>query len=217
MKTETLKKLQNYSGLIFLIFLIIHLFNHFTAIFGEKIYTTLYNISRRFYQNLIIETIILLSALIHMIIALYFWYTNKTTNTNTTFQKKIQKYGGWIMFFILPGHLIGTKIKPYLDGTDPDLSYISITLTHRVFGWIFVPYYHIYVLAAIGHVVISLYFVYVNRKNNNGLYFLIIFLTILVYLGIAVNFFEKLIKRDIQESYITFQKIKLLRKYLMII
>lgn len=62
-----LKRIHYISGLIISIFVGLHLFNHFTAIFGAEFHIAVMDKLRVVYRNIIVESILLIAVFVQII------------------------------------------------------------------------------------------------------------------------------------------------------
>ncbi|KAL1922723.1 uncharacterized protein VTP21DRAFT_9099 [Calcarisporiella thermophila] len=173
----TLSKIQAISGLTFGSFLGLHLGTHILAHFGiEKANQGMF-LFRRYYQNPLVEPIVILaSGIIHIgtgIAKYYLRSRRKTIYASTdssakkprtsSIRRNWHQFTGWYVLVFLPGHYLATRIVPNWFYVSPsssmnptggiDETFPAYTLINL--PYIFFPYYITFSAAGMYHLLVG--------------------------------------------------------------
>jgi hypothetical protein len=143
-------KIQALSGAFFGLFAVVHLFNQAVAHLGVETYTNVQHKLRTVYQNPILEPLIFASLGVHMlantIIIIRRWRRESDPKAvrSLTLSQKIQRWCGYLMAFLIVGHVFQTRFQqtffdPKLDG---DFALITYSLVYT--GDVFYAYYFLF-------------------------------------------------------------------------
>jgi hypothetical protein len=151
-----LKKISAASGLYFGVFLTMHLFSHYSTIFGMDKAMANVLFFRKLYQNPVFEIGLLASLVAHMISnAMVYRYRQKIERRSSVLKKnedsktkleppgslelKGHRYTGYFLSLAIIGHVSATRIVPLFILSDPSqFDYSFATYAQRaIFGPIF--------------------------------------------------------------------------------
>jgi hypothetical protein len=146
----TIKKIHYISGLTITLFVGLHLFNHFTSIFGTDKHIEIMNILRQFYRNIFIETILLFAVLVQIISGLKLFKTNRKL-VNTSFEKLHIWTGLYLaIFFVI--HLSAVLGGRYFLHLDTNFYFGVAGLNSFPTNLFFIPYYGLAIISFFGHI-----------------------------------------------------------------
>lgn len=127
----TWKKLQATSGLIFGVFLTMHLFSHFALIVGwETAQTNLMQTWRPIYQHPIFEITLLLATALHMVSNTVIIMKRGKLEAKKKVNGELlgHRYSGYFLAFSIFGHVGATRLAPLFLLDDPsqyDYSFVA--------------------------------------------------------------------------------------------
>ena len=162
----TWKKLSAVSGLSFGIFLIVHLISHYSLIVGfEKAQENLLKF-RAIYQHPVAEVVLFSSLALHMVSNTIVYLKRRKTDAalHKKYEDHLQKpsaellahrYAGYVIAVSVIGHIIGTRVAPFVFLEDPsifDYSFI-VAIDQKLPYHFFAIYMIIFGVAAGWHLV----------------------------------------------------------------
>lgn len=132
-----LKKLQALSGLIFGVFLVMHLLTHYSLNLGWDTAHSYQQLFRRIYQHPRVEIVIFGSLVVHMYSnTMIYIYRGKlaadkkegSATEKISLELKGHRYAGYFLAFSIFGHVAATRIGPMFimdDASEYDYGFIS--------------------------------------------------------------------------------------------
>ncbi len=145
-----LKKLHSISGLIVAIFIMLHLTNHISSIWGSDKHIEVMNLLRPFYRNIIVETILLLAILVQVISGLKLFVLKR--KIAITKYDKLQIWSGLYLAIFLAIHLSAVFGGRHLLNLDTNFYFGVAGLNTFPFNLFFIPYYALAIIAFFGHI-----------------------------------------------------------------
>lgn len=147
-----LAAIQGTSGLVFTAFLTPHLANTVAALWGEAAYNTVQHRLRFFYQNPLIEGIILGSLAAHVVASAVINIKKKLRKGDgkvdqVTTAKKAHSYAGYVLAFFAGSHVFFCRFH----GPAPEFSGLSYITRHRLAKFYFLPYLVLFAAAGVVH------------------------------------------------------------------
>lgn len=146
----SLKQIHRASGTLLAVFIILHLGNHISGIFGESTHIMVMDRLRVLYRNRIVETLLLLSVVMQIVSGLRLYFT-KRGNLLTQFDK-IQIWAGLYLSFFLLIHLTAVLAGRFVLDLDTNLYFGSAGINTFPFSLFFIPYYSLAIVSVFGHV-----------------------------------------------------------------
>lgn len=145
-----LKRSHQLSGIIISIFVVLHLFNHVSSIYGAKKHIEIMTMLRVVYRNVVAE-IILISAVLFQIISGIKLFRASRKIARSGFEK-LQRWSGLYLaiFFIL--HLTAVLGGRFLLKLDTNFYFGVAGLNTFPFNLYFIPYYGLAILSFFGHI-----------------------------------------------------------------
>ena len=148
-RKEVLTKQVHYiSGIILMVFIGLHLFNHCYAIFGAEKNIELMSILRKGYRNIFIEPLLLCSVVVQVISGIKLLRRKKSNKSN---YEKIHIYSGFYLAFFLVVHVSAVLIGRTF-GYDTYFYYNATTFNFSPLYFLFFPYYIMAILSFFGHI-----------------------------------------------------------------
>jgi succinate dehydrogenase/fumarate reductase cytochrome b subunit len=156
MVDRRLRAAQSLSGLIFAVFLLLHLANQMSAVLGASAYDRVQGELRRVYRSPFVELALVLSPLVvHMGLAVAtMWRRGRRLQAAPTLPARLHRWSGRLLLLFVLGHVAATRLPAVLDGVEPNFAGIAFT-----FRWIplwFWPYYSTLALAGWYHLLYGL-------------------------------------------------------------
>jgi succinate dehydrogenase/fumarate reductase cytochrome b subunit len=151
MVDRRLRAAQSLSGLIFAVFLLLHLANQMSATLGPSAYDRVQGELRALYRTPFVEVALVLSPLVvHMGLAVaMMWRRGRKQRDALTWPARLHRWCGRLLLLVVLGHVAATRLPALLDGVEPNFAGIAFT-----FRWIplwFWPYYSALALAGWYH------------------------------------------------------------------
>lgn len=144
---QVIIRTQRVSGLLFLLFLGLHLANTATAVLGPAAYDGFQAVARRLYQHPVYESLlILVPFVVHA--ACGIWRI-RTNGIGRTAGRKLHRYTGIFLMIVVIGHVLATRGPSLIAGIFPDFA--GIAFTFELAPAYFYPYYTLFAAAAIFH------------------------------------------------------------------
>ena len=169
LSTKSLIKIQVLSGAIFSIFLLLHLGNTLSSIFGYEVYNKYQEIAQWYYQNPAVEfPLVIFPLLAHSSVGvLLFIRRRKSKKQQRTLAQKIHSLMGLILLFVVFGHIAATRgISLYAN---TNVGFGGIAFTFKWMPLYFYPYYFILFMAGFYHAIngLSLIFKKIGLPSLN--------------------------------------------------
>jgi len=145
-----MKKVHFYSGLLLSLFVIVHLFNHLLGFFSIDWHIAFMDKARLFYQNSVIEPLLLLAILVQIIsgVNLVWRWGLKQKNL----QAFLHVYSGLYLAFFLFAHTSATLAGRFLLQVDTNFYFAATVVNVYPYYFIYVPYYFLGVFAFFVHI-----------------------------------------------------------------
>ncbi len=146
----TLKKVHYLSGVTISIFVALHLFNHFFALFGAAEHIEMMDKLRLIYRNIIAETILLFAVGIQIISGFKLFRKNRKSAKRGF--DKLQIWTGLYLalFFII--HLSAVLAGRYVLHLDTNFYFGVAGLNTFPLNLFFIPYYGLAIFSFFGHI-----------------------------------------------------------------
>ncbi len=145
-------RIQAISGLVFAVFLVLHLANMCAALFGQAAYDGFMSAMRWYYQSPLVElSAVLGAATVHMgaaVVRISQRRARAKSKTNASWRVRLHRYSGYYIMAAFFGHVIATRV-PGLLGHPADFSFVNFSLTYA--GVFFYPYYFLFALSGLYH------------------------------------------------------------------
>lgn len=155
-RNRSLLQVQAASGLLFALFLFVHLCNQMLAALGASAYNDAQRVLRRGYQAPVLEIVlVIIPMLVHAVAGiLRIWRRRQAPRGPVTTAARLHRISGIVLLIFFVGHVVATRGASLLYGIFPEFAGIAFTLR-----WIpayFWPYYTSFALAGLYHLVYGL-------------------------------------------------------------
>ena len=141
MSEKSLIRIQAVSGLIFSVFLVLHLLNTAAGALSQDVYDRFMAVARLYYQLPVVEIVgVVGAAVVHMGTGLARAWRRRSRRapTNLGWRVRLHRYSGYYLMLAFVGHVAATR-GPGLLGYPADLSFVHLSLAYA--GVFFYPYY----------------------------------------------------------------------------
>lgn len=187
---QQLKKIHFITGITISLFIVTHLLNQLTIVFGEAYYQSFMTLARVVYRNILVETILLLGVLLQVVSGLKL--LGKKWKRQLTVYDKLLVYSGLYLSFFLVAHVAAVLSTRYFFELDTNLYFGTAVLNAFPHVLLFAPYYGLAIIAFFTHLaciyrVKRLQAVHADLANTNKQTKLIIFLGIFLTFLILFN------------------------------
>ena len=145
----TIKRLHYVSGLTLLVFISLHLFNHFMSIFGAERHIWVMDNVRLFYRNTFIEFILLAAVFMQMISGIKLFINKR--KTATSFFDRLQMWTGLYLALFLIIHITAVFIGRLYLQLDTNFYFGVAGLNSFPLNLFFIPYYGLAIISVFGH------------------------------------------------------------------
>ncbi len=142
-----LKKIQAASGIVFLTFVIIHLANTWLAMFGAAAYDSFQAVVRLYYQNLVIESVLLGALLLHIVVGLT--RIIREPKRDLTTRAKWHRYAGFFLMIFIGGHIFAVRGPSWFLDVYPGFAGLAFSIDFA--PYYFFPYYALLAVAGFYH------------------------------------------------------------------
>ena len=148
-QSHQLKQLQAFSGMVFFVFLAIHLLNTYVAILGPAAYDAMQGVMRMFYQFPAIEALVLAALAVHLIVG--FLRIILEPKRTLTSRAKWHRYAGFFLSFVIVGHVLAVRGSSWFYDVYPQFAGLAFSIDY-VPGY-FLPYYFLLGMAGFYHAI----------------------------------------------------------------
>lgn len=150
MSNAKLLRTQAISGIVFLLFVAVHMLNTAFAVGGPESYNAFQRATRVVYQNPLVEIVLLVIPLgVHIGAALLRLRRSGFRRPHLPWRARLHRYTGYYLLTVIFGHVAATRGPSLFQDFHPEFAGLSFSL-----WWIpalFYPYYTLFVLSALYH------------------------------------------------------------------
>lgn len=146
MTHKTLARWQAISGLVFGVFLTLHLLNLMASVFGPGLYDAFALRVRPLYQQPLVEVGVLLTALVvHIVVGVLRIRARPPQRPGTTawsrlpLRTRVHRVSAYFLLLVIVGHVSATRLPAVLADVAVDFTALSYTM--QALPWLFYPYY----------------------------------------------------------------------------
>jgi hypothetical protein len=149
---KTLIRVQAVSGLVFGVFLLLHLGNLAAALLGQASYDAFMRNARLYYQFPLVEIAGVVGAAgVHLgagVMRILRRRKAAQADTTPTWRVRLHRWSGYYLMAAFAGHVAATRL-PGLFGHPADFSFLTFSLTFA--GAFFYPYYALFAASGLYH------------------------------------------------------------------
>lgn len=135
-------RIQAASGLVFSLFLALHLVNTMSASGGEATYNAFQDGARRFYQTALFEVLLVATPLVTHLTASIVRIVRRRRSGRAgkpALRTRLHRYTGWFLLVVIAGHAGATRIVPLATATQ--VRFGDLNFTTVLYGVAFSIYY----------------------------------------------------------------------------
>lgn len=145
-----LKSIHYYTSIIIVVFILLHLFNHLSAIFGVDVHIQIMNYGRTIYRNSVAEIILLLAIAIQIFSGIKLFIQKR--KLVITFYDKVQIYSGLYLALFFVIHISAILAGRYIFKLNTNIYFGVAGLNTFPFNIFFIPYYFLAILSFFSHI-----------------------------------------------------------------
>jgi succinate dehydrogenase/fumarate reductase cytochrome b subunit len=160
---RTVAKLQAVSGVVFAVFLGLHLVTTASAMGGPEVYDRVLNALRKIYRpHIAVEVMLIgLPAGVHVVCAAIRIVRRSKTSSRTLpgLRMRLHRWAGYFLLAIIGGHVFATRLMPTLASGPTATGHADFAyLAYSVLAWPFLmgPYYVLLGIAGAVHLLLGL-------------------------------------------------------------
>lgn len=146
---QQLKKVHFITGITISLFIVTHLLNQLSIIFGEEFYQSFMTATRLVYRNILVETILLLAVLLQVFSGAKL--LGKKWKRQLNSYDKFFVYSGLYLSFFLLAHVAAVMVTRFVLEQDTNLYFGTAVLNAFPYVLLFAPYYGMAIIAFITH------------------------------------------------------------------
>jgi succinate dehydrogenase/fumarate reductase cytochrome b subunit len=147
----TIKNIHRWNAMFLMAFIVFHMINHASGLWGIAAYNTVQDVLRVVYRNPFIEPLLLGSCLIQIVFGGVLIYRGYRRLLKTAWGKVRVISGGLVLYF-LGEHLLALVLARWVDGLDTNFYWPASVMSGPPFTWYFVPYYIMGVATLFTHI-----------------------------------------------------------------
>ena len=144
-----LKKLQAYTGILFAVFVLFHLFNTWLAAFGPQVYDSVQQSLRVVYQFAPVEALLLGALAVHAVVGVMRIAQEPKRNLST--RAKFHRYAGFFLLLVIGGHILAVRGASWFYDIYP--GFVGLAFSLEYVPLYFYPYYFLLGVAGFYHCV----------------------------------------------------------------
>lgn len=147
-----LLRLQAISGLIFAVFLLLHLVNVMVSAFGPDLYDAFQVQVRPLYQNPVVELPLLFGSLaVHIVVGVLRLRRRPRSRgwARLPLRTRLHRLSAYFLLVVIVGHIAATRLPSVIDGVW--LGFAGLTFSMEWMPGIFYPYYVVLGLTGLYH------------------------------------------------------------------
>lgn len=138
-----------FSGIVLALFIGIHLFNHFTSIFGIQRHLELMDSLRKIYRHPFIEIVLLVAVVVQILSGLRL--IRRKGCRKAAFFDKLHLYSGLYLAVFLVIHVSAVLVGRFYLKLDTNFYFGAAGINSFPVNLFFIPYYAMAVLSFFGH------------------------------------------------------------------
>lgn len=142
-----LKKVQAVSGVVFAVFVFVHLLNTWLAATGAAIYNGFQGAVRLAYQAPLIEALLLSALVVHIITGIT--RIVREPKRQLTTRARWHRYAGFFLLFFIGGHIFAVRGPSWFAGVYPGFEGLAFSIDFA--PYYFFPYYFLLGVAGFYH------------------------------------------------------------------
>lgn len=141
--------MQAVSGLLFSLFVLVHLCNTALAVVGADVYDGFQSAARGVYQWPLFEIALIGALLVHIISGILRMRARRGTKVVPPLRLRLHRYAAYYLAIFVFGHIGATRLPALLADAPPFFAGISFSMHFA--PWFFYPYYALLGIAGLYH------------------------------------------------------------------
>ena len=144
-----LARLQAVSGLLFSLFVLVHLSNTALAVLGPNLYNRFQSAVRGVYQWPVLELALVATLLVHVVSGVFRMRARRDSKAKPPLRLRLHRYAAYYLAVFVFGHMAATRLPALLADAPPFFEGVSFSL--HFMPWWFYPYYGLLGIAGLYH------------------------------------------------------------------
>ncbi|MGB8332163.1 MAG: hypothetical protein WCE62_18700 [Polyangiales bacterium] len=149
MNNSKLARVQAVSGLLFSVFVLVHLSNTALAIIGADLYDGFQSRARVVYQWPLLELALIGALLVHIVSGIVRMRARRGSTAEPPLRLRLHRYAAYYLAIFIFGHIGATRLPALLADAPPFFGGISFSMHFA--PWFFYPYYAVLGMAGLYH------------------------------------------------------------------
>jgi succinate dehydrogenase/fumarate reductase cytochrome b subunit len=142
-----LKQLQAGTGVMFAVFVAVHLLNTWLAVLGPGVYDSVQSVVRVVYQFAPLEAMLLAALVVHIVVGILRIVREPKRDLNL--RAKLHRYAGFFLVVVIAGHIFAVRGASWFYDVYPRFDGLAFSID-AVPGY-FYPYYFLLGVAGFYH------------------------------------------------------------------
>ena len=144
-----LARVQAVSGLLFSLFLLVHLTNTALAVFGADLYDGFQTAARSVYQSPLLELALIGTLVVHIVSGILRMRARRGSKAKPPLRLRLHRYASYYLAIFIFGHIGATRLPALLADAPPFFGGVSFSMHFA--PWWFYPYYALLGIAGLYH------------------------------------------------------------------
>ena len=144
-----MKKLHRTNAYLLLTFILLHLVNHLTLLFGVETHLAFMEAIRTIYRFLPVEILLYALFVSQMVLGIILIFKRGKPQDGWAWAQVLS--GGYIAFFLLQ-HMTAALAARYMNELDTNVYWAASVVSQAPFIWYFAPYYVLAITAVFTHI-----------------------------------------------------------------
>lgn len=145
----TLAKVQAVSGLLFSLFVLVHLGNTAMTLYGADLYDGYQRAARGVYQWPLLELALIGALLVHVVSGILRVRARRGSKAAPPLRLRLHRYAAYYLAIFIFGHIGATRLPALLADAPPFFGGVSFSMHFA--PWFFYPYYTLLGIAGLYH------------------------------------------------------------------
>jgi succinate dehydrogenase/fumarate reductase cytochrome b subunit len=146
---RALAQTQAVSGLLFSLFLLVHLTNTALAVIGPDLYDRFQAAARGVYQWPLLEVGLIAALVVHVVTGILRIRDRRGAKAKPSLRLRLHRYAAYYLAVFVFGHIAATRLPALLADAPPFFGGVSFSL--HFLPWFFYPYYALLGIAGLYH------------------------------------------------------------------
>ena len=149
MNNARLARVQAVSGLLFSLFVLVHLINTALAVLGADLYDGFQTAARSVYQSPLLELALIGTLVVHIVSGILRMRARRRSKAKPPLRLRLHRYASYYLAIFIFGHIGATRLPALLADAPPFFGGVSFSMHFA--PWWFYPYYALLGIAGLYH------------------------------------------------------------------